>query len=340
MNHQNTVVNTLAFKPLYNYLQQRDYAVVADKVLEMAGVELDQIGSHEHQCPIENFYNAYHLAISMTGDELLGLHVGQWLHPSNMGLLGYAMLNCETIQEALYLVLSSNMHGFGNDTVEFGIEVEGNLATMTMHTEENKDWIRPWMEFTTAGWISHYNHLTNFIHQDAPLFKEVAFPFCARGNEQEYEKVLNCPVLFDQKQSYIKGDLAIFSQKILSADKNSLQMFMDKLGLSASGEKSLIDEVRMNIKKALPANITAQDMAESFGMSLSTFKRRLSQLGSSYNEISLGLKMEMAREMLRNREISINEISYYLGYSKPSAFFRLFKREQGVTPKQFRDEGS
>ena len=44
----------------------------------------------------------------------------------------------------------------------------------------------------------------------------------------------------------------------------------------------------------------------------------------------------MAEKYLNDRTISIDEITYILGFSETSAFHRAFKNWTGVTPTQFR----
>jgi len=252
-------------------------------------------------------------------------------------LLGYAMCNCATIKDALYLVLSSNSHGYGNDSVHFSLSFADGLVKMTLNCKGDIQQIRPWIEFTTAGWKSHYHHLTNFNFRDQPLFSEVSFPFSAQGKEAEYQRVLGCPVRFNQKETYITGSPAIFAQEIYTADSNSLALFMEQLGINRD-KSQLEDDIQTLIKKTLPQTLTLEQAAKTFNFSASTLKRRLSDSGTSFNKLSQELKTEMAKQMLRNKTLSINEISYYLGYGKPSAFFRAFKNACDMTPAQFRNK--
>lgn len=330
-------VNTLAFKPLYNYLKQHKMEDVANKVMQHAGVSPDQLGSHLDRCNQKKFYEAYQLAISLSGDNLLGLHVGEWLHPSNMGLLGYAMCNCANIKDALHLVLSSNAYGFGNNSINFSLSFDGKLIKMTLNLMDDAELIRPWIEFTTAGWVSHYHHLTNFIHRNQAIYSEVSLPFSSGGYAHEYERVLGCAVKFNQEQAFITGKPEIFSQEIYTADRSSLALFMNQLGIK-SGKSQLEDNIQHLIKESLPMAIGLEEAARKFNISPSTLKRRLKDSGTSFNKISTNIKMNMARQMLRNPSLSINEISYYLGYGKPSAFFRAFKSYFHTTPDQFRKD--
>jgi AraC-like DNA-binding protein len=328
-------VNILALKPLYNYLKQQGFDSVADEVLSFTGVDLLQLGSHLEKIPAIKFYEAFQLAIKLTGDELLGLHAGQLLNPSNMGLLGYAMCNCATIKEALYLVLSSNAYGYGNDSIKFAISFDGKLLKMKLDFNDDIERIRPWIEFTTAGWISHYHHLTNFKYKNCEVFREVALPFSSQGQAAEYERILGCRVLFNQKEAYILGSPQIFDQEIYTADRGSYLLFMDKLGLEARAGQFERD-IQGLVKKYLPKQIKLEDVASYFNVSVSTIKRRLKERGTSFTEITADLKMEMAQKMLRNREAPLEEISCSLGYEGISAFSRAFKARHGITPTTFR----
>ena len=45
-----------------------------------------------------------------------------------------------------------------------------------------------------------------------------------------------------------------------------------------------------------------------------------------------------AKNLIVNRELSISEIAYQLGFENPPYFSRLFRKETGMSPKQYRDQ--
>jgi len=55
------------------------------------------------------------------------------------------------------------------------------------------------------------------------------------------------------------------------------------------------------------------------------------------NIIAICVFVELAISYLNDKQISLAEISYLLGFSEPSAFHRAFKRWTGSTPGQFRN---
>lgn len=50
------------------------------------------------------------------------------------------------------------------------------------------------------------------------------------------------------------------------------------------------------------------------------------------------LLRERAEALLRERRVSIGEVSYLLGYAEPSNFHRAFRRWTGFTPAEWRGE--
>ena len=48
------------------------------------------------------------------------------------------------------------------------------------------------------------------------------------------------------------------------------------------------------------------------------------------------MRIESAKELLRNSSLSIDQVSYRVGYEDPSFFCRLFKQQVNETPGDFR----
>lgn len=71
------------------------------------------------------------------------------------------------------------------------------------------------------------------------------------------------------------------------------------------------------------------DMSESY---LCRYFKKI--IGISPNEYLMKLKMEKAKELLREK--SVTETAFDLGYDNISYFIYLFKKEFGITPKQFK----
>ena len=61
------------------------------------------------------------------------------------------------------------------------------------------------------------------------------------------------------------------------------------------------------------------------------------ETGETFVEYLTGLRMEYAKNLLREKEKSIKQICVESGYSDPNYFSRIFKKTVGVTPSEYRE---
>ncbi len=90
-------------------------------------------------------------------------------------------------------------------------------------------------------------------------------------------------------------------------------------------------------RKYLESDFSIQMIAEHFEISLSNlshfFKKRTNMNVSEY--ITL-LKINMAKKLLRETDMSVTQIVKTIGYYQASGFIRKFKKVEGCTPGEFR----
>ncbi len=102
--------------------------------------------------------------------------------------------------------------------------------------------------------------------------------------------------------------------------------------------KSYLDMIDDFFSNPANYNQSAQELADSMHISVRHLNRLLLQhLGKSFGELIRDRRLTLSQWMLRNTEISIDEIYEKVGYTSKSAFFKLFKNLTGLTPKQYRD---
>ena len=81
---------------------------------------------------------------------------------------------------------------------------------------------------------------------------------------------------------------------------------------------------------------TLKDLSDKACMSSTSFYRYFKrELGMSPIEYILNEKIKYAKKLLSNPTIQINEVSYATGFEDCNYFIRLFKKHEGVTPKQY-----
>ncbi|UPZ14433.1 AraC family transcriptional regulator [Flavobacterium humidisoli] len=97
-----------------------------------------------------------------------------------------------------------------------------------------------------------------------------------------------------------------------------------------------IKEVTEYIKQNLKENINLKSLSEKACMSTTSFYRFFKrELGMSPIEYILNEKIKCAKNLLRNPTLQINEVCYLAGFEDANYFIRLFKKHEGITPKQY-----
>ena len=95
---------------------------------------------------------------------------------------------------------------------------------------------------------------------------------------------------------------------------------------------AIINFVRQNIYNT----ISIEDLLQISCMSKSTFYRAfVDQLGISPYQLIINERLKIAKNLLLEERLSIKETAYASGFSSPNYFIRLFKKHEGITPKQF-----
>ena len=82
---------------------------------------------------------------------------------------------------------------------------------------------------------------------------------------------------------------------------------------------------------------TIEELARSVGSSRAAFAKRFKHLvGETVFQYLTSLRMQRARQMLRDTALPVYEVAQRAGYDSDLAFTRAFKKNTGQTPRQFR----
>lgn len=85
--------------------------------------------------------------------------------------------------------------------------------------------------------------------------------------------------------------------------------------------------------------ITLNEVAESVHMSpnyFSTYFRRVTNIG--FSEYLVRLRLQKAKELMKNTSLGSKEIAARCGFYNMSNFYRLFKKQTGISPREKRKD--
>jgi AraC-type DNA-binding domain-containing proteins len=86
------------------------------------------------------------------------------------------------------------------------------------------------------------------------------------------------------------------------------------------------------------ANCTIDLIAKAVGLPVRSLQRRLQEHGLKMSDMFNQAKFEIAHKKLADRDLSVAEVAYQMGYSDTSHFTRAFKKMAGMGPNKYRQQ--
>ena len=196
----------------------------------------------------------------------------------------------------------------------------------TYHPSKQKGWKSYWIGFKGKNIDDRVNH--GFLSPDKPIY-HVGF-----SNE-----IIG---LFEEAYRTAQEEAA-FSQQTLAGIVNHLIGVMYSLEKNIilnkdSQHVDLINKARLRIRESLEDNLTIQEIAQSLGISYSSFRKLFKEhTGFAPAMYQQNLRLQRAKELLSTTDASIKEIAYRLNFESPDYFSSKFKSQTGMKPSEFRN---
>ena len=90
------------------------------------------------------------------------------------------------------------------------------------------------------------------------------------------------------------------------------------------------------LRQGNPHRTDMRAVAQALGLSVRSLRRRLASEGEAYDVIATDAQAAVAKQLLGQKQRTIQETAYELGFSDTSTFHRAFKRWTGMTPSAYR----
>lgn len=102
----------------------------------------------------------------------------------------------------------------------------------------------------------------------------------------------------------------------------------------------VVNKAKLYLEKHyMEPELTFQDVTNHVAMSSSHFSTVFAQNeGKTFTQYLTALRMNKARELLAGTSLRSGEIAYSVGYNDPHYFSYLFKKNTGLTPRDYREQ--
>lgn len=299
-----------------------------------SGLRASQLHDPSWTLPLPVFQRLVRDALLLSGDDALGLLVGERLGATTHGMLGYAALNSGSIREALALV--ERFAGLRLSLISIGHEAHrGELRIVFTATHPLGDVRRPVLEAVVLS----IKNILDAISVGVCRVGEVAFPFAAPAYADLARDLFGAPVRYAQSWAGFTLPAEALDVPLRMADPEAFreaaqicQRELDKL----TANESMAARVRRLLLERQRGFPSLQVTARLFSMTPRTLHRRLLEEETSFRELLEEVRHTLAVEHLKSGRFTVDEIAYTLGYSDVANFRRAFKRWESVSPSEFR----
>ncbi|MFN3357874.1 MAG: AraC family transcriptional regulator [Pseudomonas sp.] len=264
----------------------------------------------------------------------IGLDVGQRMHVSSYGLLGYALLTSATFGDALRLAL--RYPALLGTLFGLSLEEDGPCIWFTAGDYREAPALAQFnVEFCL---VSLKVICEDLLGHPLPL-SGAQFAYPAPDYQRRYAEQFDCPLQFDAPSNAFAFDAHWLQQPLPLADAITHRAMAErcrKLNTEFTGRQAWLNRVRQLLVAQLHAAPGLDGLAGQMNCSPRTLRRHLQSLGCSYQELLDELRFEQAKQWLAQDRLPIHRIAEQLGFSETASFRHAFVRWSGVAPSQFR----
>jgi AraC-like DNA-binding protein len=326
--------------PLLSYVTKKNVSV--EELFRMSGIHPEVLHSPLQTSPLQisplQLNRLWTNALQLTQDPLLGLHLGEALPLSALGLTGSILSNSLTIIEAFqqcstFLSLVTDLFDLSISipTIERPLTIKFIPCRQRAYPQSQRQTLELFMVFILR-------------HMDGLLLTTIKPSRVVMPHEdqhkEEYQRAFGCSHLLNHQEYAIELNGLSGKEPLPSADyelQSLLLRYTQKDKSLPNRPNSLSIRISNLLKSQIQKGIPSlKEMAASLHTSTRSLQRHLQKEGLSYQSLAASVRKTIALHYLGTGTHYTGEISCILGFRKPSAFSRAFKEWTGISPQEYR----
>tara|TARA_B110000503_G_scaffold85816_1_gene130694 strand:+ start:22149 stop:23144 length:996 start_codon:yes stop_codon:yes gene_type:complete len=272
-------------------------------------------------------------ALELTGDQALGLKLGQRLNLSAHAVLGQAFMTCTDLAEAIELFLKYNHLLASGLHFEFETIDEQSILTVLSTPADAS------VEF---GFELFYGALINTLRgllNTPDLSMRMELPYPQPDHAALYYEVFGEDIQFDAPQGRVLFDRKLLNTPLPSSNpvlRNLYAAECARLLADLEEENSVAERTLRLLRKLEGQYPQMPQIAAMLNLSPRTYRRRLDEEQLSFQRLLDQVRAEHATRHLQNKRVPLSSIAYMVGFSDASNFRRAYLKWTGKTPRDVR----
>lgn len=274
----------------------------------------------------------YRVCVEITHDPYFGLTVGRFIHASNIHAVGYALMASRSL---LDFCLRLERY-FALVSQSAALRVERNAQEVALRFRRQTDLCGE-TEDAFLAFLLRFMRL--LYRQDFSPLRVELHHACPNEGPQPYAQVFSVAPTFGHGESALVFNAETMEYPLPGACAE-LAQYNDRIAaeyLVKLDRADVAARVRAEIIKTLPTgDCTRSKVAREVRMSQAALQLKLAQRGTSFQDLLSETRRELALGYLAQRNLSVTEITFLLGFTDTSNFTRAFKRWTGISPTSYR----
>ncbi|MEH6625142.1 MAG: AraC family transcriptional regulator [Motiliproteus sp.] len=337
----NVTVPTLYVHSLLKSLESQ--SVDLGELLEAAEILPQELESEEF--PASKYSKLFQRTWLSMRDESFGMPSGGRIPNGTFRMMCLCVIHCQTIGQAIQRC-SEFYEICRGARIKPTLEYRGRSAQIIMShlesvsSDEFESILADSSEVAIRTALSVWHHYVCWLAGRRLELESVSFTFAKPARVSEFEVLFQAPIRFGQPENMIRFSASSMEFPVIQTE-GSLEGFLKtapyQLLVMVNDDNSLKSRVESIIGRDFSREMpSAEAVACSLNMSVTTMRRRLLSEETSFQKIKDECRREAATNYLSCPELSNNDVAELMGFDETSAFFRSFKKWTGMTPGDFR----
>lgn len=316
----------------------RKHNVAIAPLLERAGISEHHLHDRRQRIAAAAQSEFLERAAEAVDDDAFGLHLAEAANPREAGLLFYVASAAKDLSEAL--VLLERYLRIANEAVNLELKrapdsvvAEFGFVGLSRHR------IRQNVEFGVALICKALREVIGrSIHPT-----RVTFAHRRNSHLRDFERFYRCPVEFAAPSDQLSLSKESLALRLTSGDLyllDALQPLCEEAAIKRRTiPGSLRSSVENEVQKLLPhGKVERQTVAKVLAMSPRTLSRRLAEESTTFDEVVDRLRLSLALRYIEERDLSLSQIAWLIGYEGSTSLNHAFRRWTGRSPSAIRSE--
>lgn len=311
---------------------------ILDRVLKVNIEEDDLI---DFSLSSDQLFQLHNAAIAHTQDLSLGIKLGLYLAEKNLVISNF-ILTAPTLQDSVQGLVE-----YSSLVAESGYF---KCVSMSDDSQSANDCALYFIAHPDIAISSHQFSMVfavvitwfkKILQNDQP---EIIYYSNATSVNESYDSdLLGCRVKTSEDNFLTIPANLLASINPLYHSKKHQQEFKKVKKLRTKRQESLVwyEKVQLAVQNCMddPKCTTNQEcVAASLNLSVRNMQRKLKRMGVNYQAILDDHRKILAMQLLQENTVTLSEISYLVGFTEPSAFYKAFRRWTGKRPGQYRPD--